>query len=264
MNNDFNTKAFKYTVLVVDDEHINLQLVASILNPYYRLLLADKAENVLQVCIEKQPDLILLDIAMPGKSGFELTQDLKQDPKTRSIPIIFLTAKNEEEDIDLAFQLGGVDYILKPFKAKELLARVHTQIKLRSAEKRLRQAIDLVPHRFFAKDSSGNIILANAAAARFYSKEVDELLDHLEPPLPAGWIYVSNIDTKTDEKTGGEMLNYQEELYMPDGTRKYFQTSKTPFPFSAGQLPATLELAIDITSEREKKQEIINLNEELL
>lgn len=129
----------KSLVLVVDDQPKNLQLAASVLSPYYRLLLADSGQKALNIAAEKQPDLILLDVMMPGLSGYEVCGKLKENEATRDIPVIFLTAKTEVEDIMQAFEVGAVDYVTKPFKAKEVLARLKTQISLRQSEKLLKQ-----------------------------------------------------------------------------------------------------------------------------
>ncbi|ELR68499.1 two-component system sensor histidine kinase [Fulvivirga imtechensis AK7] len=255
----------RYTVLVVDDEPRNLQLVASILSPAYRIMLADDPAEALKVCFAKQPDLILLDIVMKTMSGYELAQQLKSDKRTQTIPIVFLTVKASEDDIDKAFQVGAVDYISKPFKAKELLARVKTQITLQVAEKRLRQVINLVPHRLFARDSAGRIVLANEAAAAFYAKNIDELLNTREPALPEGYQYVV-IDNGQcpPEEPIHRMYTCEEQLIQPEGKKQYFQTSKIPFCFSESGLPAVLEIAIDITKEKEKQAKIRQLNQELL
>ncbi|MDJ1501732.1 response regulator [Xanthocytophaga agilis] len=255
----------KYTVLAVDDGPHNLQLVASILSPFYRLLLAGNGEKVMEVCIEKQPDLILLDIVLPGISGYELAEQIKAEPQTRHIPIIFLTVHTDEEAIDRAFQAGGVDYITKPFKAKELLARVKTQLDLHTAEKRLREAIDLVPYRLFAKDREGKFILANQATADFYGKKVEELLNQIEPPLPKGWKYQVTRNLKDPmHQIPGTVHTYEERLTMPDCQMWYFQTSKVAFTFSGSHLPAMLEIAIDVTEQKKREEEIQELNDQIL
>lgn len=123
----------KNLILIVDDQPKNLQLAATVLNPYYRLLIAGNGFNAIKIAKEKKPDLILLDIMMMDISGYDVCVELKKMPETRDIPIIFLTAKSEEEDIVKGFDLGGVDYITKPFKAKEMLARIKTHIELRQA-----------------------------------------------------------------------------------------------------------------------------------
>jgi len=117
-------------ILVVDDQPKNLQLVAAVLKSTYRLLIADSAEKAIRAAKEKHPNLILMDVMMPEMSGYEAAALLKADPATKDIPIIFLTAKGDTEDLILGFQSGGVDYILKPFVRQELLKRVETHVKL--------------------------------------------------------------------------------------------------------------------------------------
>ncbi|MGA7721872.1 MAG: hybrid sensor histidine kinase/response regulator [Ignavibacteriaceae bacterium] len=123
----------KNIVLIVDDNTKNLQLMSSILNPFYQLLLANTGEKAIKTAELKMPDLILLDIMMPGLSGFDVCRILKENEKTREIPIIFLTAKTEESDISAAFEAGGVDYITKPIKIKEVLVRIKTHLNLKEA-----------------------------------------------------------------------------------------------------------------------------------
>jgi len=125
----------KNLILLVDDQPKNLQLAATVLNPFYKLLIAGNGVNAIKIAKDKKPDLILLDIMMMDMSGYEVCKELKNLPETSDIPIIFLTAKTEEQDIVKGFELGGVDYITKPFKAKEMLARIKTHIELRQANK---------------------------------------------------------------------------------------------------------------------------------
>lgn len=126
-----NAAVSKGVVLVVDDQVQNLQLVASIIGPLYSLMLTDSAAKVLPYTLKKKPDLILLDVMMPEISGFDVCRQLKEHPETRDIPVIFLTAMTGEDDIAAAYEAGGVDYISKPFRTRELLARIaaHMTIK---------------------------------------------------------------------------------------------------------------------------------------
>lgn len=126
-----NSNSRKRLILVVDDQHQNLQLVASVLNPLYNLVLTDKGEKALPYALKKRPDLILLDIMMPEISGFEVCRQIRQQPELNTVPVIFLTAKTEEEDIIHAYEAGGVDYVTKPFRTRELLARIEAHITLK-------------------------------------------------------------------------------------------------------------------------------------
>lgn len=133
------------TLLLVDDNSNNLKLLASVLHPEgYRLSLAKNGVNALKIAKNTLPDLILLDIMMPEMDGFDVCKKLKADPSTRDIPVIFLTAKSDTEDIIKGFQIGGVDYITKPFRKEELVIRVRTHIDLQSKKVELEeQAVEL-------------------------------------------------------------------------------------------------------------------------
>jgi len=122
------------TILIVDDVHENLFILRKILEQINcETIIASGGANALAELVDKIPDLILLDIMMPGMDGYELCRRLKASAKTKDIPVIFLTAKTQSRDIAKGFQLGAVDYVTKPFKAVELVARVQTQLELKSA-----------------------------------------------------------------------------------------------------------------------------------
>lgn len=126
------------TILVVDDNPTNLQVASDHLSQYaYTVLTARDAETGLKRARYTQPDLILLDIGMPGVDGFEACRRLKAHPDTRDIPVLFMTAYVDVEDKLRAFELGGADYVTKPFEAAELLARVRVHLTLRDRERRL-------------------------------------------------------------------------------------------------------------------------------
>jgi len=121
-------------ILVVDDTPASLKLLESVLGSAgYRVRLATDGEVALFSAKMHPPSMILLDIKMPGMNGFELCQRLKEDERTRSIPIIFLSGIEDEREKVKAFQVGGVDYIGKPIRTEEVLARVNTHLALRHA-----------------------------------------------------------------------------------------------------------------------------------
>jgi len=129
MNNplDFVTRK---TILVVDDTPDNLSLMSGLLKDQYRVKLANSGEKALKaVQGDNPPDLILLDIMMPGMSGHEVCQVLKADPATRHIPVIFLTAMTSMEDEQKGLELGAADYITKPISPPIVMARVKTQLE---------------------------------------------------------------------------------------------------------------------------------------
>lgn len=117
-------------ILVVDDEPTNLQLLRQILQNQYRLLFAKDGARTLELARQERPDLILLDVMMPGMTGFETCRRLKAEPLTAAIPVIFVTALNEAaQEVD-GFDAGAVDYITKPVSPATVLARVRTHLSL--------------------------------------------------------------------------------------------------------------------------------------
>ena len=125
------------TILIVDDTVANLDLLAELLDNY-DIIDATSGEEALEILEEEKVDLILLDIMMPGMDGFEVCRRLREKPETKEIPIIFITAKNDEDSIEKAYDIGGSDYITKPFKPKELRARVKMQLKLQELKNELK------------------------------------------------------------------------------------------------------------------------------
>ena len=133
-----NSMLTEGTILIVDDTPENLTLLRSMLTEKgYRVLAAINGEMALKAVRTNLPDLILLDIRMPGMDGYEVCKQLKSEEKTRKIPVIFISALNEVDDKVKALSLGGVDYITKPFQAEEVLARIKTHLALRSLQKSL-------------------------------------------------------------------------------------------------------------------------------
>ena len=164
------------TILIVDDNLKNCQLAASVLHPYYRLLLTESGEKAIEIAKARLPDLILLDVMMPGLSGFETCKILKENPFTKDIPIIFVTAKTEETDIEAGFNVGAVDYISKPFRTKEILSRVKTHISLRSAVKELEQKNEELKNVVANRDRFFSIIAHDLRSPFHGLKGIIELL----------------------------------------------------------------------------------------
>ena len=127
------------TVLVVDDTPDNLTLMSSLLRDDYKVKVANSGERALRIArSETPPDLVLLDIMMPEMDGYQVIEQLKGDPATRDIPVIFLTAKATVDDEKKGLELGAVDYITKPISPPIVLARVKTQLSLKAAADFLR------------------------------------------------------------------------------------------------------------------------------
>ena len=128
------------TLLIVDDTPANLIMLCTFLNKVgFRVNIAESGEDAIEQINYTIPDLILLDVMMPGMDGFETCQHLKANQKTCDIPVIFMTALSETEDKIKGLKTGAVDYVIKPVQQEELLARVTTHLTLSAQQKILEQ-----------------------------------------------------------------------------------------------------------------------------
>ena len=171
-----------FTILVVDDVPANIGVLLDTLSAEYRLLVAENAESCLEQLPHSRPDLILLDVRLPGITGFELCQRLKASPEWRDVPVIFMTAIDEPEQKAHALELGAVDYVTKPIHVPEVLARVRTHLNIialqqdlqarnealetesalrRDVEAQLRQSLD---QGILAVDANGIILFSTRKA----------------------------------------------------------------------------------------------------
>ncbi|MCP4690751.1 MAG: response regulator [Desulfobacterales bacterium] len=126
-------------ILIVDDIKSNMLMLDVVLKNNYEILYEKTGEEALRRVKTSRPDLILLDIMLPGMDGYEVCGRLKNNEQTRDIPVIFISALGELENVIKGFSAGGVDYIIKPFQEKEVLARVETHLTLRRLQRRLEE-----------------------------------------------------------------------------------------------------------------------------
>ena len=134
-------------ILVVDDERFHLNVIVDLLGDEYKLVIAKNGIRALEIAnTQPPPDLILLDVLMPEMNGYEVCRQLKENDKTRSIPVIFLTVKSDVADETLGFSLGAVDYITKPFSPPIVKARVHTHLALNKASRALSSQNEMLEH----------------------------------------------------------------------------------------------------------------------
>ncbi len=130
-----------FVVMVVDDTEANIDVLVNTLGDMYDVRVAMDGETALEDIFEDMPDLILLDIMMPGMSGYEVCETLKADSRTRHIPVIFLTAMTEEKDEAKGLALGAVDYVTKPFSPELVKARVRNQLELKRHQDHLEELV---------------------------------------------------------------------------------------------------------------------------
>jgi len=125
-------------ILIVDDSQDNREVLRTVLeHHHYKVLSTESGEEAIRLARELSPDLILMDVIMPGMDGIATCRTLHTDEKTQGIPVIMLTAKNEPEDLQKGLEAGAVDYVKKPFLMAELLARVKTALRLKAAQDKL-------------------------------------------------------------------------------------------------------------------------------
>ncbi len=176
-----------FKILIVDDIPTNIQVLGSVLRKAgYEVAFTDNGQDAINKAKSNHYDLILLDIMMPNMDGFEACRILKKNPESKDIPIIFLTAKTDSESLIKGFDLGAVDYLTKPFKAAELLARVKTHIAL--------------------KYTTEELVKSNAMKDKLFSIIAHDLRGPVGNFGAALAVLIENLDT-FDKETLSEILS---------------------------------------------------------
>lgn len=182
-------------ILIIDDSPANLRLLSQILIEHgYQVRAVTNGPRALESMKVDRPDLVLLDIRMPGMDGFEVCQQIKENAQSRDVPVLFISALDEIHDKMKAFSVGGLDYITKPFQMEEVLARVRTHLLLWRLQNNLKEANQRMQRE---------LILA---------AQVQSSIMRKQPSNPPGWqISVKVIPAKL---TCGDFLDV---IYLPDG-----------------------------------------------
>ncbi len=240
------------TVLVVDDAPENITLLSRILKMGgYHILVADNGAQAIDIARSMLPDIILLDITMPVMDGFEACAQLKEDERTREIPVIFISALDNVEVKAKAFQVGGVDYILQPFEYEEVQARVNTHLVLRrlrvqleqanqalaarvkeltnsrellaERERRLSAFVSALPNISFILDEQGRYLEVIANETSFLAARPDELVGRLTedvlPPKEAAKI----LDAIGQTIQTGKIQVIEYKLPVLSGSERWFE-----------------------------------------
>ena len=178
MNEFYDGQLSGMNVLIVDDTPQNIDVLGHIMTRgNLNISVSPSGEKALEIIGKSKPDLILLDVMLPGMDGYEVCEKLKQDEATKDIPIIFITALSETENIIKGFKVGGIDYIVKPFREEEVICRTVSQLKLKKtrdeliksqndliqSEKLHRSFVEKVPELIFQLDKDRNITFTNNA-----------------------------------------------------------------------------------------------------
>ena len=189
-------KNYIATILIVDDNPNNLNpLFSYLLESGFKTLVAENGEEAIQHAQTVQPDIILMDVMMPGIDGFETCRLLKQNNKTCHIPVIFITALYESVDIERGFKVGGMDYITKPFKQEEVLARINKEIII------AKQKNELIQLNKKLKLLNTQLEESNAKKNRFFS-----IISHDMRDVFNGLLGFSEIIAKSDSNIDIEYL----------------------------------------------------------
>jgi putative two-component system response regulator len=179
------------TILIVDDEPTNLALLTHLLRPEYQVRAANSGESALRAAAsEPRPDLVLLDVMMPGMDGYEVLRRLNEDPATADIPVIFLTALADIDDEERGLLLGAADYIAKPVKPVLVLARVRTQLEAKQARDWLKNQ---------------NAILEAEVARRMAENDLTQLVS-----IRA----LAHLAETRDPETGNHILRTQNYVHL--------------------------------------------------
>ncbi|WP_416305442.1 response regulator [Neptunicella sp. SCSIO 80796] len=209
-NQDSQTK-----ILLVDDEPANLRVLKQILHDSYRLIFAKSGEEAIKLAQRDKPDLILLDVMMPGMTGFETCQKLKSAPDTAMIPVIFVTALKDTDDEAKGFEYGAVDYITKPVSPPIVKARVRTHLSLVQADELKKTRLQVIQRLGRASEYKDNetglhvIRMSHyakvIALAYGFSEQRADNLFHAAPMHDIGKIGIpDNIMLKPDKLTDEE------------------------------------------------------------
>ncbi len=197
------------SILLVDDRPDNLKLLTGVLQAQgYAVRPVTSGRLALTTCRVEKPDLILLDIKMPDMDGYEVCERLKEDAELKDIPVIFLTALMDTTDKMKAFELGGVDYITKPFQSGEVEARVRTHLTISDQRKKLQESYDKLRETEGLRDNLVHMIvhdIRNALSTVMGSFELLDLLLKEETGLEKGHRYIRTARQSVDKVV--EMAN---------------------------------------------------------
>lgn len=230
---------YQKKILIVDDIPENLKLLGLSLKELgATILMAQSGRIAIDLAKIKQPDLILLDIQMPEMDGFEVCQRLKNDPQTTAIPIIFLTAKHETDDIIKGLSLGAVDYVTKPFRQAELIARVSTHIELYTLQQSLHHEVKRQLNEIRQKEE----LLVQQSKMAQMGEMLSAIAHQWRQPLNAlallvqdvkeAWEYKSLDDEYIAIFMSKSMKQIEHMSHTIDEFRQFFKPSKEQKQFS--------------------------------
>jgi len=264
---------FEDDILIVDDEIHSLRLLAELLEKEgYQVRPAEKAQTAIDSALAKPPGLILLDVRMPEMDGFEVCRHLKQDERTRHVPVIFVSALDDIEAKIQSFEAGGVDYISKPFQEQEILARVKTHMSLFRMQQHLEQLVEErtaevaeseARSRSFVENANETIVVTQDEVVKYCNPKISELTDYSqEEMLSQGidvFIHPEDLEMVLSEyraRVSGERptSSYSTRIVTKGGQEKHVLVNSALVDWDGK--PATLALITDITEQELARKEL--------
>ena len=268
------------TILLVDDNPQNLKVLYETLKDRgYHLLIANDGEKALSLAERHQPELILLDIMMPGMDGFTVCEHLKANSATYLSAVVFLSALDDLDAKVKGFSVGGVDYIAKPFQAQEVIARVETHVRVIQLERALKarnqqlegdqaRILNAISEGIYGLDRDGRIIFANPAAAAMHGTTVSSLIDRnffelhfpgesAESPGPIGTRRKRPGTTPARTTCEHGQSEHQRGVLMcrPDGSSFCMEYRSSP-KLEGEELKGAVVVFRDITAEQAAEAEL--------
>ena len=259
-------------IVLADDNGDMRDYVRRLLLPYFDVISVADGQQALVMIREHTPDLVLTDVMMPNLDGFGLLQRLREDPRTATIPVIMLSARAGEESRVDGLAAGADDYLIKPFGARELVARLSGALALakvrreaadvvRDSEKRIRQLTSLMPAAIYSCDDEGRITFFNRRAAEIWGRE-PKLNDNREKYSgsfrllgPDGsQIPHSQGPMAIAVKTGKPVRNEEAIIERPDGSRIILTVNIDPLFGSDGRLCGAINVFEDVTDLKQAEQ----------
>jgi len=257
----------KKKILLIEDTPDTIDFITSILSDAnYNVFISTNGESAVSKAEINLPDLILLDILMPGIDGFETCKRLKSNNNTKDIPVIFISALAESFDKVKAFQLGAVDYITKPVNIDELLARVNTHIELRNArqkieesENELKTIIENQGEGFGRTDFEENFIFANPAAEKIFGVSENSLIGRNLKDFFDEEQFIK-IKQETELRKAGTVNTYELTITRPDKQKRHLLVTASPDYDKNKKIIGTIGTFRDITIRKEAEDALKNIN----
>lgn len=202
----------KQSILIVDDTEINLDMLLAILSDDYTVRVATDGASALRSVKKTPPDIILLDVIMPGMNGFEICRDLKADAGTQNIPVIFVTSLSQEMDEAHGLNLGAVDYITKPFNPAIVRARIQSHLELKRYRDHLERRVEIRTREL--TDANGRLMEIDAARKDFLHAISHELRTPLNGIMGIGQLAISDLPDPKQQAEYSALFNHSAKRLM--------------------------------------------------